>query len=578
MKGKKVKKEKLSWKKMFHLYRQIKIPWVMLILSGLMLIAFQEVSVLVVPYKTKIMTGAITEHGFLAGFVAMSLLNTLIEAIQGGVNELAGAMTARNARATIWRKMIHLPMSFYKKDDTQQLVSRVTQDTSGLYGALAVIVQIIAIIFGIAEAFRRMYRTYKMLALIMLTGIPVIILCSILLGKMEYRIVNIRNDAMSKMTNFFAERLPSVLHIKTCNMEDEEYQKGVKANDDRYRAEKKAEGIFIFTGPIGSLAQYVNEIILLLVASALVRSGSMKMFQLVNLYNYYILFMANSYMLIAIWQSIKSSHGASAVIGEIADEKEEDLFNGEVMGEDLQDIRFENVSYSYDGQTPVLNSVSFTIPKGKRTVIVGENGSGKSTILKLLEQFDRIDGGSIFVGERNLYEIQLASFREKVGYLFQGNQIVRGTIEENVAYGLEREYTHEEFVNALQLANAVDFVLDKEEGIDTEVSHFDPKCSGGEIQRIAVARMILKRPDYLIMDEATSGIDVVSAKSVMEGVSSIMKNKTILMVSHDRETIKNADHIVVLKDGCIEASGAYEEVFAKSSLFRRFLEDASLQA
>lgn len=528
---------------------------------------------MLVPYTSQIMTGAITEGGFLVGFVCMSLLSTAVEAVQGGVNELAATITARNARSIVWRKMIRIPISFYKQKDTQQYVSRVTQDTDGLYAGIAVIVQIFAILFGIVQAFRRMYATYHMLALIMLSGIPMIILFSYFIGKMQYKIISINNNAMSMMTNFFGERLPNVMHIKTCNMEEEEYQRGIKVNDERYRQEVKAERYFIFTGPLGSLAQYINEIILLILASAMVRAGTMKTFQMVNLYNYYMLFMGNSYMLIAVWQGIKQSHGAGKVIGEIVSTKEEDLETGTAMEDARQDIRFNHVSYSYDGEIPVLKDVSFTIPKGKCTVIVGENGSGKSTIIKLLERFDWVDQGEIFVGDTNLYDINVESFRDKMGYLFQGNQIIRGTIEENVAYGIDRQYTNEEFRHALNLANATEFILGKEEGIDTEISHFDTKCSGGEMQRIALARMILKQPEYLIMDEATSGIDQISAKVVMEGVSTVMSGKTLIMVSHDIDVMKKADHIIVLKDGCVEASGAFDLVYEESPLFRRFMED-----
>jgi len=274
----------------------------------------------------------------------------------------------------------------------------------------------------------------------------------------------------------------------------------------------------------------------------------------------------------SMWQMLKQSHGASEVIGQILDAEAEDLEKGEPMGEKTENIHFDHVGFSYDGKTPVLKDVSFTIPRGKKTVIVGENGCGKSTAIKLLEGFEELDSGRILIGGRDIKDIQLKDLRDKVGYLFQGNQIVKGTIEENVKYGIDRDCTDQEVETALRAARAYDFIREKDEGLQSEISRFDNKVSGGEMQRIAVARMILKDPDYLIMDEATSGIDLVSAREVNDSVSRMMDGKTIVAVSHDFDEIKKADHIVVLNKGVVEAEGDYDTVYEASGLFRQFAE------
>ncbi len=561
-----------SWRRLFKIYTKIKIPWLWMILVAALSFAYKEVQVLVVPYQTKIMTGAITDHGFLAGFLVLTFAAAAVEAVQGAVNELTAIMTARNARRSIWTKLLLLPMKFFRNKDPQEYISRITQDTSGLFAALAILINLASLIFAVVEAFRRMYATYNTLALIMLSGIPIMILGAWITGKFQYKIIHIQNTAMAKMTGFFAERLPSLMHIKTSNMEDEEYLKGIEANNARYKAECRMEIYQILMGPIGSFAQTFNQVVLLIVASALVRQGTMEMYQLVNLYNYYLLFMGNSFLIMSMWQMLKMSHGASEVVGQILDAEPERLEEGEPMGDKVEDITFDHIAFSYDGKTPVLRDASFTIPKGKKTVIVGENGCGKSTSIKLLEGFEEPDSGTIKIGGRNVKDISLKDLRDKVGYLFQGNQIVKGTIEENIRYGIDRDCTEEEIVEAAKAAKAYDFINEKDEGFRSEISRFDNKVSGGEMQRIAVARMILKDPDYLIMDEATSGIDLISARAVNDSVSQMMKDKTIVAVSHDFEEIKKADHIVVLNKGCVEAEGDYNTVYNNSELFRQFAE------
>ena len=349
--------ETLSWKELLRLYRKIRIPWGMLILVGGFSLLIKQAQLWLVPYTSKIMTGAITEHGFIAGFVGFTLLYTLVEALQGGINELTGQITQRNVRHTVWNRILRLPMSYFGDQDRQGLVSRVTQDTTGTYAAIAAMIQLISVVYGTVTAFQKMYIAYRSLALIMLSGIPITIFSTWLLGKMQYKISYINNTAISKMTNFFAERLPGIMRIKTAGTEDEEYRKGVQANEERYRAELRQERIFIFTGPIGSMAQYFNQIVLLLVASALVRAGTMKMHQLVNLYNYYLLFMSNAFMLSAVWQSVKTSHGSSTTIAKLVDAAEEDLESGTSMKNCKGNIAGNGIHFSYDGKRQVLSLI-----------------------------------------------------------------------------------------------------------------------------------------------------------------------------------------------------------------------------
>ena len=556
-----------SWKTLFKFYRKVKLPWGWLLVVFLMSFAVKEAQSLLVPYTSKLQTGAIEEAGFLWGYVLMSAFYGITEAVQGSVNEFCGVITARNVRHTVWHKLIHLPMKVFHKEDPQRFVSRVTQDTTGAYAAVACVIQLWSVIFGIYTNFARMYKIYKTMALIMLTAIPMTILASWICGKLQFSMERITNSAYAAITNFFGERLPNLLHIKTCSMEDAEYRKGIEANEAKYRADVRRENRFIFTAPIGAMAQHVNQIILLVVASALVRSGSMKMFQLVNLYNYFLLFMSNTFMITAVWQSLKLSHGACSTIARLAEMEDEKLDGPVAVEAEGRDITFENVSFAYTEGTPVLKDISFVIPKGKVTAIVGENGSGKSTIVKLLERFTDPSSGTIRLGDADLQDVNLQQWRDAVGYLSQTNQMVKGSLRENICYGLDRAYTEEELIEAAQLARAYEFIQAKEEGFDAQISQFETKLSGGELQRLAIARIIMRKPQYLIMDEATSGIDVVSEQEVMEGIHALMENKTVIMVSHDMNLIKKADHIVVLNNGVIEASGSFDQVVKHSAFF-----------
>lgn len=189
---------------------QRKLPWFVVLCVLLAALAVKEAESQLAPYTTKIMTGAIDTHGFLGGFVAFTVMYGILEAVQGGINELGNAITTRNVRKTVWRKLIHLHMSVYEREDSQRFVSRITQDTTGAYAAIACTVQLLAVIYGLYTNFAKMFKLYHSLALVMLSAIPITIVVSIVCGKMQFRMEKILIDAMAAVTNFFGERLPNM--------------------------------------------------------------------------------------------------------------------------------------------------------------------------------------------------------------------------------------------------------------------------------------------------------------------------------------------------------------------------------
>ncbi|MCF0111969.1 MAG: ABC transporter ATP-binding protein [Erysipelotrichaceae bacterium] len=562
-------KKKNAFLEILKFYRQIKIPWGWFVISILVSTALKKIEVLVVPWTSKVMTGMITEDNFLIGFLGITLLYSMTEEISELVTDFTGQKISRNVRTTVWNKIIHLPMSFFKKEDQQGLVSRIMNDTQGATGAISCITLLWSTIYAIYLSFVQMYAIYKNLTFVMLSFFPLSVFTAWIMGKLEYHIVNIDLSSLSRITGFFAERLPNINHIRLNNMQDEEYQKGIEENEKRYRAEVKKEKLFIFQAPIGTLAQYINQIILLVVATSMVRLGTMKMYHVVSLYNYSLVFMGNAYLLMATWQIIRHTESSCETLTEICNAPSEDLHSGVVV-ETVENISFENVGFRYEENTPVLENASFTIPKGKVTCLVGENGCGKSTAIKLIERFLIPQKGRIVLGKEDLSNVSLYDLREQIAYLSQSDQLIHGTILDNLKYGLHRDVTEEELRKACTVAQ-LDDLLNTEEGWNRQVSRFDNKVSGGEMQRIAIARAYLRNPNYLIMDEATAGIDAVNEKAVLSGLYELMKNKTVIMVTHDMNLIEKADHIVVFHEHTVETSGTVQEVQKKSALFRNFV-------
>lgn len=252
-------------------------------------------------------------------------------------------------------------------------------------------------------------------------------------------------------------------------------------------------------------------------------------------------------------------------------ELENEIYDGEVsMNMPDEDIRFKDVVFSYDNENTILNKTSFSIPKHKKTAIVGLNGSGKTTIFKLISRFYKPSYGEISFGEDDISSIKLKEWRAAIGYVSQNSHLISGTIKENIAYGINRDYSEDEVIRAAKLANAYDFIMELEDGLNTHVSQINSKISGGEAQRIAIARVIMKDPDYLLLDEATNSLDIVSRHDVVKAVNNLMDGRTTVMISHDMELVKDADHIIVIKDGRVEFEGNYEDALSASGGLQGF--------
>ena len=235
------------------------------------------------------------------------------------------------------------------------------------------------------------------------------------------------------------------------------------------------------------------------------------------------------------------------------------------------DIVFDDISFRYEEQE-VLKHVSFTIPKGRVTAIVGPSGAGKTTLLSLLERLYTPDGGEIRFGSTPVERIHLDQWRGATGYIQQASPLLSGTIRDNIAYGLNRPATEDEVVKAARMANAYDFIMKLPDGFDTQVGAMGGKLSGGQRQRIAIARMIIKNPDYLLLDEATSALDAENETEVQAALTAMMAGRTAVVVAHNLRTVVNADQIIVMNQGRVQAVGTHKSLYGSSELYTKYFD------
>ena len=238
-------------------------------------------------------------------------------------------------------------------------------------------------------------------------------------------------------------------------------------------------------------------------------------------------------------------------------------------------VEFRDISFSYDGKKEVLQHINLTIPKGKTVALVGQSGSGKSTLVDLLPRYLDVQEGAITIDGVSIKDVRISDLRSLIGNVNQEAILFNDTFFNNIAFGVENA-TMEQVIEAAKIANAHDFIMEKEDGYHTNIGDRGSKLSGGQRQRISIARAILKNPPILILDEATSALDTESERLVQEALERLMKTRTTIAIAHRLSTIKNADEICVLYEGEIVERGKHEELLAKNGYYKRLNDMQSL--
>ena len=240
-----------------------------------------------------------------------------------------------------------------------------------------------------------------------------------------------------------------------------------------------------------------------------------------------------------------------------------------------EQVEFKDISFSYDGKKEVLQHINLTVPKGKTVALVGQSGSGKSMLVDLLPRYHDVQEGTITIDGVNIKDVRISDLRSLIGNVNQEAILFNDTFFNNIAFGVENA-TMEQVIEAAKIANAHDFIMEKEDGYHTNIGDRGSKLSGGQRQRISIARAILKNPPILILDEATSALDTESERLVQEALERLMKTRTTIAIAHRLSTIKNADEICVLYEGEIVERGKHEELLAKNGYYKRLNDMQSL--
>ena len=514
----------------------------------------------------------------LYALLALSL-SQLIGMAQSYLNAWISQRIIFDMKNQMYRHLEYMPHAFFLSEKQGDIITRMNTDISGvssvISGTLSSIVSNTAVIVTTIIA---LFSMSIPLALVGIAVIPLLILPTRSAGKKRYALLTLsqaKNDEMNQMLNETLSVSGSLL-VKLFGREQKEYERFVRINEEAtnlsLKEARSGKLFFVLMGmftQIGPLLIYFAGGVLIIknLDPALTVGMITATVSLINrlyrpvesLLNIQVDFTRS----LALFTRIFDYLDRENTIQSPKDGQKPDIAN--------QAVTYDHVRFGYDPENPILTDVSFTVPGGKMYAIVGPSGSGKSTIVNLIPRLYDVQAGSVSIAGTDVRSFDLEYLRGNIGVVTQDTYLFNGTIMENLLYAKE-DATPEEIQEACRIASIHDFIVSMPDGYQTVVGNRGLKLSGGEKQRLSIARVILKNPKILILDEATSALDSISENAIQSALESLMAGRTSIVIAHRLSTILKADRILVVSDGTIREQGSHEELLSRGGTYKELYE------
>ena len=500
---------------------------------------------------------------------------TLVQAISSfALSQVLGVAAQRaitDMRKSVQQHVARLPVRYFDSTQTGVLISRIMNDADGIRNLVGTgLVQLVGGLVTAAIALCVLFYLSWRLTSITLIVLAAFASCMTLAFKRLRPLFRERGQINAEVTGRLAESLGGIRIVKAYSAEQREMLVFARGAHRLFRnIARSMTGVSAVTG-FSTVIVGAIGVILILVGGRSIISGDMTLGDFFMYIFFTAMVAAPLVEIAAIGTQITEAFAGLDRIREIKRMTTEDA--DEAEREPLEEIEgqisFEDVSFEYNADAPVLNHVSFHAPAGSTTALVGSSGSGKSTLISLVMAFNRPLAGRVMVDGRDLASVRLRDYRSQLGVVLQDNFLFDGTIADNIAFA-QPHATREQIVAASRVAHCEEFINGFADGYDTVVGERGVKLSGGQRQRVAIARAILAEPRILILDEATSSLDSESEALIQDGLQTLRRGRTTFVIAHRLSTIRSADQILVLEAGEIVERGTHEDLLAAGGRYKQ---------
>lgn len=505
-----------------------------------------------------------------AGLVGVALGRGLFSFVQGYLSEKASQGAAYDMRNSIYGKLQTLSFSYHDQAQTGQLMTRVTSDVEmvRMFTGHGFLQLVSALCMFLGAAAILIIMNWQ-LALITLLTIPLIFICfATFIGRAQslFLLVQAR---LSALNTILQENLAGVRVVKAFVREAYEADRYARANDELLQQNIRVTRILSMAFPLTFFVSSLGTVAVIWFGGNQVIGGQLSLGELVAFNTYLGVLMMPTFMLGMISTLIARAGASASRIFEIIDAESEvkDRPGAITLPTIKGRVAFEDVSFRYVGsERNVLEHASFIAEPGQTVAIVGTTGAGKSTIINLIPRFYDVTAGRVTIDGYDVRDVTLSSLRRQIGIVLQDTLLFSGTIRENIAYGAP-DAPLDEIIRVAKLAQAHDFILEQPEGYDTRIGEGGVGLSGGQMQRIAIARALLLSPQILILDDSTSSVDAETEYQIQQSLASLLGSRTTFIIAQRISTVRNADLILVLDSARIVGRGTHEELLATNSLY-----------
>lgn len=506
--------------------------------------------------------------------ILMSLLALFFGAMSAKLGATASAGLAKNLRYLLFEKIQNFSFSNIDKFSTASLITRLTTDVTNTQNAFMVIIRMLArspvMLIG---ATIMAVRINGELATIFLVAIPVLAIALGIIAVKAFPRFQAMLKKYDKMNSSIQENLIAIRVVKAFVRGEYEESKFKASADDVRKMQIRAEKLIILNGPIMQFVMYVCMISISWFGGNMIIKGTMTAGQLMSFISYVSQILMSLMIISMAFVMLVMSKASISRINEVFDEKIDITDDKADKNKTVKDgsIEFKDVNFSYKkGGNKVLEDVSFKINSGETVAVIGGTGSAKTTLVQLIPRLYDVSDGAVCVGGENVKDYKINVLRDAVSMVLQKNVLFSGTIKENLKWGNDNA-TDEMIISACKSAQAHDFIMSFPDGYETDLGQGGVNVSGGQKQRLCIARALVKNPKILILDDSTSAVDTATDKKIRESFKKI-SGITVIIIAQRISSVMDADKIIILDDGKISDIGTHDELLLKSEIYKDIYE------